>query len=36
MGLCREALARVASLDDILGIMKGRKPVEPRAEGFGD
>jgi hypothetical protein len=36
MRFCRKTLARVAPLDDVLGVMKGQKPIEPQMEGLGD
>jgi hypothetical protein len=36
MRLCCETLARVAPFDDVLGVMKGRKPIEPQTESLGD
>jgi hypothetical protein len=36
MRFCCETFARVALLDDVLGIMRGRKPIEPQTESLGD
>jgi hypothetical protein len=36
MRLCGESLACVAMLDDVLGIVEGRKPVEPRSKSLSD
>jgi hypothetical protein len=31
-----ESLAGIAMLDDVLGVMEGREPVEPRPKSLGD
>jgi hypothetical protein len=36
MGLRGESLACLALLDDVLGVMEGRKPVEPRPKSLGN
>jgi hypothetical protein len=36
MRLCGESLACVTMLDDVLGVVKGRKPVEPLSKSLGD
>jgi hypothetical protein len=36
MRLRGESLAGIAMLDDVLGIVEGREPVEPRPKSLGD
>jgi hypothetical protein len=36
MRLRGESLASIAMLDDVLGIVEGREPVEPRSKSLGD
>jgi hypothetical protein len=31
-----ESLTCIATLDDVLGVVEGRKPVEPRSKSLGD
>jgi hypothetical protein len=36
MRLCGEPLTCIATLDDVLSVVEGRKPVEPRSKSLGD
>jgi hypothetical protein len=36
MRLHGESLTCIATLDDVLGVVEGRKPVEPRSKSLGD
>jgi hypothetical protein len=36
MKLRGESLASIAMLDDVLGVVEGREPVEPRSKSLGD
>jgi hypothetical protein len=36
MGLRGESLAGIAMLDDVLGVVEGQEPVEPRSKSLSD